>query len=91
MAAAGKPWSLHVFLVKPSKYDDDGYVVRHMFHRLVERGTYVEKGMKVGTVTDDLGQTIGKRAPEAGVVLYVRAIPSLPKGDTVASIGVVAR
>lgn len=29
MNFAGKPSRLHIYLVKPSKYDDDGYVVRH--------------------------------------------------------------
>jgi hypothetical protein len=31
------------------------------------------------------------RAPESGVVLYVRAVPSMTKGETIASIGVVRR
>jgi predicted deacylase len=63
-----------------------------MFVPLVKRGTYAEKGMKVGYVTDYVGQVLFEaRAPEGGVVLYVRAVPSVAKGDTVASIGVVQR
>jgi predicted deacylase len=61
-----------------------------LFRPLVARGTYVQKGMKVGTVTDFFGNTLFEaRAPEAGVVLYVRAVPSAVKGETLASIGVV--
>ena len=62
-----------------------------MFYPLVRRGTYVEQGMKVGYVTDYLGKVIfAARAPVAGVVLYVRAVPSLTKGATIAN-GVVAK
>jgi predicted deacylase len=63
-----------------------------MFYPLVKRGTYVEKGMMVGYVTDYLGKTILEaRAPESGVVLFLRAVPSMTKGETIASIGVVKR
>jgi hypothetical protein len=48
--------------------------------------------MKVGYVTDYLGKVIFEaRAPVAGVVLYVCAVPSMTKGATIANIGVVAR
>jgi hypothetical protein len=61
-----------------------------MFYPMVKRGTYVEKGMLVGYVTDYFGKTIFEaRAPEAGVVLYIRAVPSMTKGETIANIGVV--
>jgi uncharacterized protein len=63
-----------------------------IFYSLVKRGTYVEQGMKVGYVTDYLGKVIFEaRAPVAGVVLYVCAVPSMTKGATIANIGVVAR
>lgn len=63
-----------------------------IFYPLVKRGTYVESGMKVGYVTDYLGRVIFEaRAPVAGVVLYVCAVPSMTKGATIANIGVVAR
>lgn len=63
-----------------------------MFTPLVKRGTYVQKGMKVGTVTDYVGRPlVDARAPESGVVLYIRAVPSVTKGATIASIGVVQR
>jgi hypothetical protein len=57
----------------------------------VQRGTYVAAGMKLGYVTDWFGATIGEpKAPAAGVVLYVDAVPSMKKGDNVAIIGVPA-
>ena len=63
-----------------------------MFYPLVKRGTYVEQGMKVGYVTDYLGKVIFEaRAPIAGVVLYVCAVPSMTKGATIANVGLVAR
>jgi predicted deacylase len=62
-----------------------------IFYPLVKRGSYVEQGMKVGYVTDYWGKTIYEaRAPATGVVLYIRAVPSMTKGETVASIGVTA-
>ena len=63
-----------------------------IFYPLVKRGTYVEQGMKVGYVTDYLGNvTFEARAPVAGVVLYVCAVPSMTKGATIANVGVVVR
>jgi uncharacterized protein len=63
-----------------------------IFRPLVNRGQYVEQGMKIGTVTDFFGATVFEaRSPAAGVVLYVCAVPSMKKGDTIANVGVVAR
>jgi uncharacterized protein len=63
-----------------------------IFFPLVKRGSYAEKGMLVGYVTDYVGRTIFEaRAPEAGVVLFIRAVPSMTKGETVANIGVVRK
>jgi predicted deacylase len=63
-----------------------------MFFPRAKRGTYVEKGMLVGYVTDYLGKTILEaRAPEAGIVLYIRAVPSMTKGETIANIGIVKK
>jgi len=63
-----------------------------IFYPLVKRGTYVEQGMKVGYVTDYVGKPIFEaRAPAAGVVLYICAVPSMTKGATIANIGVVVR
>jgi predicted deacylase len=62
-----------------------------IWYPLVKRGTYVEAGMKLGYVTDYFGKVILEaRAPAAGVVLHLNAVPSLKKGDNIADIGVVA-
>jgi hypothetical protein len=62
-----------------------------IFYPLVARGSFVAEGMKVGYVTDYLGRKVFEaRAPVAGVILYVCAVPSMRKGETVANIGVVA-
>jgi predicted deacylase len=59
-----------------------------IFYPAVQRGTYVEAGMKIGYVTDYFGRTIFEaHAPVAGVVLYICGVPSMKKGDTVANIG----
>jgi len=63
-----------------------------IFYPLVKRGTYVEQGMKVGYVTDYFGNvSFEARAPVAGIVLYICAVPSMTKGATIANIGVVMR
>src|SRR5215204_7974 len=60
-----------------------------IFYPLVTRGSFVQKGMKVGYVTDYLGRTLLEaRAPESGVILFIRAVPSMTKGETIANIGV---
>jgi len=62
-----------------------------IFYPLVKRGTYVSAGTKLGYVTDFFGKTIAEpRAPFAGVVLHVNAVPSLKKGDNIADVGAVA-
>jgi uncharacterized protein len=63
-----------------------------IFYPLVRRGGYVEAGMKIGYVTDFVGHVISEaRAKAAGVILYVRAVPSISKGDPIASVGVVGK
>jgi uncharacterized protein len=61
-----------------------------IFYPLVDRGTYVAAGTKIGYVTDFFGRTVYEaKAPAAGVVLYICGVPSMKKGDTVANIGEV--
>jgi len=63
-----------------------------IFYPLVQRGSYVEQGMKIGYVTDYFGRTVFEaRAPAPGVVMYICSVPSMTKGATIANIGVVAR
>ncbi|MGB7282656.1 MAG: M14 family metallopeptidase [Candidatus Acidiferrum sp.] len=62
-----------------------------IWYPLVRRGTYVAADMKIGYVTDYFGKVIlDARAPAAGVILHINAVPSLKKGDNIADIGVVA-
>jgi uncharacterized protein len=62
-----------------------------IFYPLLQRGTYVAAGMKIGYVTDPFGKIIYEaHAPAAGVILHVCAVPSMKKGDNIANIGVVA-
>lgn len=62
-----------------------------IFYPLVEKRTYVQAGMRVGYVTDFFGKTIEDvRAPVSGVVLYICAVPSMKKGNTMVDIGVIA-
>jgi len=61
-----------------------------MFHPAVDRDSHVAKGAKLGSVTDYLNRPLQDIvSPEAGIVMFVRALPSLRKGDTIASVGVV--
>lgn len=60
-----------------------------IFYPLVKRGTYVAQGMRLGYVTDYVGKVILEaRAPAAGLVTFIRAVPSLTKGETIANVGV---
>ncbi|HEX9161103.1 MAG TPA: M14 family metallopeptidase [Thermoanaerobaculia bacterium] len=66
--------------------------VNGIFYPLVKRGTFVAQGMKIGYVTDYTGRMLFEsRAPVAGVITYICAVPSMTKGATIANIGVVAK
>jgi predicted deacylase len=59
-----------------------------VFHAVVGPEAYVSEGMRIGYVTDYFGKKIADIAtPAAGVVIYIGAVPSLKKGDTIAHIG----
>jgi predicted deacylase len=61
-----------------------------IFYPLVDRGTYVARGTRIGYVTDYFGRVVFEAtSPAAGVVLYICAVPSMKKGDTIANIGEV--
>ncbi|MBZ5536601.1 MAG: succinylglutamate desuccinylase/aspartoacylase family protein [Acidobacteriia bacterium] len=63
-----------------------------IFYPLVKRGTYVAEGMRIGYVTDYVGKLIFEaHAPATGILLYICAVPSMKKGDTIAYIGGLAR
>ncbi|HXN63805.1 MAG TPA: succinylglutamate desuccinylase/aspartoacylase family protein [Candidatus Acidoferrales bacterium] len=62
-----------------------------IFYPLVKRGTYVEAGAEVGYVTDYFGKVVQEaRAPVAGVVLHICALPTMKKGANIVDIGVIA-
>jgi predicted deacylase len=59
-----------------------------MFFATVGRGTYVAADMPIGYLTDYLGRVTGEvRSPVAGVVTFIRGVPSAWKGATLATIG----
>lgn len=62
-----------------------------IFFPMVKRGTFVEQGTRLGTITDFLGRRVAEpRSPAAGIVLFVNALPSIRKGETIANVGIVA-
>lgn len=62
-----------------------------IWYPYVNRGTYVQEGMKLGKITDYFDKVIQEpQAPVSGVVLHINAVPSLKKGDNIADLGVVA-
>jgi uncharacterized protein len=62
-----------------------------IFYPLVKRDTYVEAGRKLGDVTDYYGKVLFEaRAPVSGIILHICAVPSMKKGDSLATIGVIA-
>ena len=68
-----KPVQSPVWIDKVASVTSDATGI---FYPLVRRGSYVEKGMRLGYVTDYVGRTIFEaRAPEAGVILFVRPCP----------------
>jgi uncharacterized protein len=63
-----------------------------VFYPLAAPESYVAQGMTIGYVTDFTGRRIWDvPAPLAGVILYIGAVPSLKKGDTIAHIGAIAK
>lgn len=59
-----------------------------MFFATVGRGTYVAEGMRIGYTTDYLGRVTGEvRSPTAGVVTFIRGVPSTWRGATLVTIG----
>jgi predicted deacylase len=63
-----------------------------IFRPTVNRDAHVAAGAKIGIVTDYYDHQIQEVvAPQAGVVLFIRALPSLKKGDTMANVGIVKK
>ncbi|HEY2906090.1 MAG TPA: M14 family metallopeptidase [Vicinamibacterales bacterium] len=63
-----------------------------VFRPIVNRDAHVEKGAKIGAITDYLNRPVQEIvAPDSGIILFVRAVPSLKKGDTLANVGVIKK
>ncbi|MBI3789800.1 MAG: succinylglutamate desuccinylase/aspartoacylase family protein [Gemmatimonadetes bacterium] len=55
----------------------------------VHRNQQVKQGQRLGHVTDYVGRELEvATAPKAGIILYVRPLPSLNPGETIATVGV---
>ena len=87
MARAPAPVERPVWLGGRKRVNADG---PGMFYAEVAPGSYVSTGMRVGRTTDYLGRSTGVvRAPDSGVVLYVRGVPSMWPGATLIMVGPV--
>jgi uncharacterized protein len=63
-----------------------------VFYPLVGPEAYVSQGMRIGYVTDYFGKKVwDATSPIDGIVLYIGAVPSLKKGDTIAHIGEIEK
>lgn len=63
-----------------------------IFYPLVSRTQQVKKGERIGYTTDYLGKELESVvSPADGIVLYVRPVPSMVKGETIGAIGVVGK
>lgn len=88
LAGAAPPVEHAVWIENPKVLTAEAEGV---FFPVVGPEAYVTKGMRIGYVTDYFGEKIADiAAPVSGVVIYIRAIPSLKKGDNVADIGEIA-
>ncbi len=59
-----------------------------IFYPLVVPEAYVKQGMTIGYVTDYFGEKIRDvTSPMSGVVIYIGAVPSMKKGDSIGYIG----
>jgi predicted deacylase len=73
-----------------AKYSSVASEADGVFYPLAKPEAYVSKGMVIGYVTDAFGKRAWEAvAPSNGVILYIGAVPSMKKGDTVANIGEV--
>ena len=63
-----------------------------VFYPSVSRDVHVEAGARIGLIRDHYFRTVATiAAPEAGTIMFVRALPSIKKGNTIANIGVVKK
>jgi predicted deacylase len=73
-------WIAHITVLTS---EQDG-----VFYPLAGPEAYVKQGMTIGYVTDYFGNKVWDAiAPVSGVIVYIGAVPSMSKGNTVAYIG----
>jgi predicted deacylase len=59
-----------------------------VFYPLFGPEAYVKQGMTIGYLTDYFGKRMWDAiSPVSGVIVYIGAVPSMKKGDTIAYIG----
>lgn len=59
-----------------------------VFYPSKKSGDYIEKGMKLGVITDYFGNTLQTIYAKAnGVILYIIGTPPINKGETIIAIG----
>jgi len=58
-----------------------------MFFATADRDTIVKEGAAIGYTTDYLGRRTGDvRAPVAGLITFIRGVPSMWSGATLANV-----
>jgi predicted deacylase len=68
------------------KGDQDG-----IFYPLAVPMAYVQKGMRVGYITNYFGEKVSDiLAPISGVMVYIASVPSMKKGDNLGYVGELA-
>ena len=76
-------WVAHYTVLKG---EEDG-----IFYPLVVPDAYVQKGMKLGYITNFFGEKVSEIvAPVSGVVIYIASVPTVKKGDNLGYVGELA-
>jgi len=58
-----------------------------MFYPTAAKGSRVEKGAKIGWITDYVGRKMGDvLAPQTGAITFIRPVPTLTKGATIVTV-----
>jgi predicted deacylase len=74
-----------------ARYSTVASDVDGIFYPLAVPEAYVQKGTKIGYVTNYFGERISDiTAPQNGVILFISSVPSVRKADNVAYIGELA-
>ena len=84
---AAKPAAQPVFVTGGSRVAADG---PGMFYATAKRDTVVKEGDVLGYTTDYVGRKTGEiKAPVAGLVTFIRGVPSMWQGATLANVSPV--